>query len=183
MSLIESCSLNKLWPDLPSADKFFVRDQFDVILENIRSLPLPSKYLGGGNPPQCIDCRMWKRKSPESMESEAQFNEFLLSVRIANPTGRLAVHIQSTESLSSLSTLFAQYAWHFLLLDLLLATPVVHFMLDLIVLDKLAKVVNMIGLCKSDVFYMMGTIFRSSRALVVFEITQFTDDLEYDVLC
>ncbi|KKZ61650.1 hypothetical protein EMCG_03835 [[Emmonsia] crescens] len=79
MSLMEGRPLDKLWPDLSSTDKFSVRDQLDAILEKLRLLPLPSKYLGGGNPPQCIDCRGWKRKSPESMESEAQFNEFLLS--------------------------------------------------------------------------------------------------------
>ncbi|PGG95039.1 hypothetical protein AJ80_10036 [Polytolypa hystricis UAMH7299] len=79
MSLIEGRSLEQLWPGLSSTDKCSVQDQLDAILENLRLLPLPSKYLGGGNPPQCIDCRVWKRKSPESMESEVQFNKFLLS--------------------------------------------------------------------------------------------------------
>lgn len=79
MSLIEGRSLDKLWPDLSNAEKFSVRDQLDIILEKLRLLPLPSQHLGGGNPPQCIDCRMWKRKSPEWMESETQFNDFLFS--------------------------------------------------------------------------------------------------------
>ncbi|PGH19316.1 hypothetical protein AJ80_04069 [Polytolypa hystricis UAMH7299] len=79
MSLIEGRPLDKLWPDLSNAEKCSVRDQLDIILEKLRLLPLPSQYLGGGNPPQCVDCRMWKRESPKWMESEAQFNEFLLS--------------------------------------------------------------------------------------------------------
>jgi aminoglycoside phosphotransferase (APT) family kinase protein len=79
MTLIEGCSLDKLWPDLSNAEKCSVRDQLDAVLGKLRSLPLPSQYLGGGTPPHCIDCRMWKRQSPEWIESEAQFNKFLLS--------------------------------------------------------------------------------------------------------
>ncbi|OAT14466.1 hypothetical protein BDBG_09484 [Blastomyces gilchristii SLH14081] len=63
MNPIEGRYLDKLWPDLSSTDRFSIQDQLDARFENLRSLPLPSKYLGGGNPPQCIDCRMWKRKS------------------------------------------------------------------------------------------------------------------------
>ncbi|KAL1977785.1 hypothetical protein VTN31DRAFT_644 [Thermomyces dupontii] len=64
---------------MADAEKCAIRDQLNLILEKLRLLPLPSEYLGGGNPPECIDCRMWKRKSPTYMTSEAQFNEFLLS--------------------------------------------------------------------------------------------------------
>ncbi|OJD22565.1 hypothetical protein ACJ73_06087 [Blastomyces percursus] len=80
-SFIEGRSLDELWPDLSSTDKFSTRDQLDAILENLRPLPLPSKYLGGGNPPQCIDYRMWKGKSPESMESEAHMEPYVEFVR------------------------------------------------------------------------------------------------------
>ncbi|EER43101.1 conserved hypothetical protein [Histoplasma capsulatum H143] len=61
MSLIDGRPLDKLWPDLSNTDKCSIRDQLEAILENLRLLPLPSKYLGGGNPPQCVDCRMWMR--------------------------------------------------------------------------------------------------------------------------
>lgn len=79
MRLIDGCSLDKLWPDLTDFEKCSVRDQLDLILEKLRLLPTPNQYLGGGNPPQCVDCRMGKRTSPLRMESETQFNEFLLS--------------------------------------------------------------------------------------------------------
>ncbi|EFR03070.1 hypothetical protein MGYG_06068 [Nannizzia gypsea CBS 118893] len=42
-------------------------------------VPEPLGYLGGGSPPLCIDSRMWKRESPEYIEGEGEFNEFLLS--------------------------------------------------------------------------------------------------------
>ncbi|PGH15817.1 hypothetical protein AJ79_02198 [Helicocarpus griseus UAMH5409] len=79
MSLIEGRPLDKLWPELSNAEKCSVRDQLDIILTQLRLLPLPSEYFGGGNPPHCVDCRMWKRRSPERMETEAQFNDFLFS--------------------------------------------------------------------------------------------------------
>ncbi|PGG97453.1 hypothetical protein GX51_07316 [Blastomyces parvus] len=79
MRRIDGCSLDKLWPDLTDIEKCSVRDQLDLILEKLRSLPLPNQYLGGGNPPQCVDCRMVKRTSPLFMENETQFNKFLLS--------------------------------------------------------------------------------------------------------
>ncbi|KAM5465351.1 hypothetical protein MauCBS54593_006597 [Microsporum audouinii] len=79
MTLIEGCPLDKVWPDLSSVEKSSIRDQLSVIIKKLRLLPLPSQYLGGGSPPQCIDCRMWKRESPKMMETEAQFNDFLLS--------------------------------------------------------------------------------------------------------
>ncbi|OAX80256.1 hypothetical protein ACJ72_05416 [Emergomyces africanus] len=79
MRRIDGCSLDKLWPDLTDIEKCSVRDQLNLILEKLRSLPLPDQYLGGGSPPQCVDCRIAKRTSPLSMESETQFNEFLLS--------------------------------------------------------------------------------------------------------
>ncbi|KAK2808782.1 hypothetical protein FQN50_004455 [Emmonsiellopsis sp. PD_5] len=82
MSLMKGHPLDRLWPGLSNAEKCSVRDQLDVILEKLRLLPLPSQYLGSGNPPHCIDCRMWKRQSPQWMESEAQFNEFLLSSNV-----------------------------------------------------------------------------------------------------
>lgn len=65
--------------------------------------------------------------------------------------------------------------------DPLLATPVVHFILDLLVLDYLAKVVNMVNLRDSDVLYMVDTVLRSSRALIVSEVARITDDLKYGV--
>ncbi|KLJ05433.1 hypothetical protein EMPG_11079 [Blastomyces silverae] len=79
MRRINGCSLDKLWPDLTDIEKCSVRDQLDLILEKLRSLPLPNQYLGGGNPPQCVNCSMAKRTSPLFIESETQFNEFLLS--------------------------------------------------------------------------------------------------------
>ncbi|OJD12523.1 hypothetical protein ACJ73_09337 [Blastomyces percursus] len=79
MHRIDGCSLDKLWPELTNAEKRSVQDQLEFILEKLRLLPVPNKYLGGGNPPQCVDCRIWKRTSPLWMESETQFNEFLLS--------------------------------------------------------------------------------------------------------
>lgn len=79
MTLIEGRSLDGLWQDLSNTEKCSVRGQLNVLLENLRSLLLPSQYLGGGNPPQCIDCRMWRRKSPERLKNETQFNDFLLS--------------------------------------------------------------------------------------------------------
>lgn len=56
-----------------------MQDQLNAMSEKLRSLPLPSQYLGGGIPRQSVDCRMWKRKGPECLEGETQFNEFLLS--------------------------------------------------------------------------------------------------------
>ncbi|EEQ87864.1 uncharacterized protein BDCG_02984 [Blastomyces dermatitidis ER-3] len=79
MTFIEGSSLDKLWSSLSTEEKFSIRDQLDVILEKLRMLPLSSHCLGGGNPPYCIDCRMWKRVSPQQIENEAQFNEFLIS--------------------------------------------------------------------------------------------------------
>lgn len=88
MSLVEGCSADKLWPDLSESEKCSFRDQLGVLLEKLRMLPLLSKYLGGGNPPKCVDTRMSQRESPECMETEAQFNEFLLADN-KRPTLRL----------------------------------------------------------------------------------------------
>ena len=95
MSLAKGRSLDKLWPDLSNDEKYSIRDQLDIILGKLRSLPVPSRYLGGGTPPQCIDCRMWKRKSPERMESEAQFNEFLLSGNSRSDKGPYVEFVRS----------------------------------------------------------------------------------------
>ncbi|KKZ66603.1 hypothetical protein EMCG_07717 [[Emmonsia] crescens] len=79
MTLLQGDPLDKVWPSLSDDEKISIRDQLDVILKKLRALPLPSQYLGGGDPPQCIDCRMFKRESPTHLENEAQFNAFLLS--------------------------------------------------------------------------------------------------------
>ncbi|OAL75730.1 hypothetical protein A7D00_1330 [Trichophyton violaceum] len=79
MTFIKGSSLDKLWSSLSTEEKISIQDQLDVILEKLRMLPLPSHFLGSGNPPYCIDCRMWKRASPQQIENEAQFNEFLIS--------------------------------------------------------------------------------------------------------
>lgn len=71
--------MDKLWPSLSTEEKISIRNQLDVILEKLRMLPLPSNCLGSGSPPYCIDCRMWKRTSPQQIENETQFNEFLIS--------------------------------------------------------------------------------------------------------
>lgn len=67
--------------------------------------------------------------------------------------------------------------------DQLLAPPVVHFILDLLVPDYLAKMVDIINLRHSDVLDMMDTVFRSSGALIIFEVVRLTNDLKDGVLC
>ncbi|EER23119.1 hypothetical protein CPC735_044890 [Coccidioides posadasii C735 delta SOWgp] len=79
MTRVEGSPLDKLWPTLSNEEKLSIRDQLDVILAKLRKLPLPSQYLGIGNPPFCIDCRMWLRTSNTHIENETQFNQFLLS--------------------------------------------------------------------------------------------------------
>jgi hypothetical protein len=66
--------------------------------------------------------------------------------------------------------------------DPLLAPPMVHFILDLLVFDYLAKVVDIIDLRDSDVLDVMGTVFRDSGALIVIEVARLTDNLENCVL-
>ncbi|KAK2785454.1 hypothetical protein FQN52_008662 [Onygenales sp. PD_12] len=79
MTLVKGDCLGNIWSGLSDVEKISIRDQLDIILGKLRALPLPSQYLGGGNPPRCIDCRMWKRESPVPIENETQFNAFLLS--------------------------------------------------------------------------------------------------------
>ncbi|OJD15020.1 hypothetical protein AJ78_04705 [Emergomyces pasteurianus Ep9510] len=79
MTHVQGSPLDKLWPTLSKKEKLSIREQLDVILAKLRKLPLPSQYLGIGNPPYCIDCRMWRRTSNTHIENEAQFNQFLLS--------------------------------------------------------------------------------------------------------
>ncbi|OJD21944.1 hypothetical protein ACJ73_06711 [Blastomyces percursus] len=59
MTLAQGDSLNKVWPALSDDEKTSIQDQLDVILKKLRGLLSPSQYLGGGDPPQCIDYRMF----------------------------------------------------------------------------------------------------------------------------
>lgn len=96
MTFIKGSPLDKLWPSLAGEEKFSIQDQLDIILERLRKLPLPSQYLGYGKPPSCIDCRMWKRISPNQIQNEAQFNTFLLSHSYSpglNPYAQLVRHM------------------------------------------------------------------------------------------
>ncbi|EGD85264.2 hypothetical protein H112_08996 [Trichophyton rubrum D6] len=58
ITFIKGSSLDKLWSSLSTEEKIFIQDQLDIILEKLRMLPLPSHFLGSGNPPYCIDCRI-----------------------------------------------------------------------------------------------------------------------------
>ncbi|OJD26709.1 hypothetical protein ACJ73_01917 [Blastomyces percursus] len=78
MSFVEGATLDTQWDILSNEEKRSIRDQLDAIMEKLRSLPLPSRYLGIGSPPRCVDTRMWTRTSPEYIENEGQFNAFLL---------------------------------------------------------------------------------------------------------
>lgn len=42
MTLIEGSPLDKLWSSISTEDKFSIRDQLDIIMKNLRTLPLPS---------------------------------------------------------------------------------------------------------------------------------------------
>ncbi|OAX77690.1 hypothetical protein ACJ72_08008 [Emergomyces africanus] len=78
MSFIEDATLDTQWDSLSNEEKCSIQDQLDTIMKKLRSLPVPSRYLGIGNPPCCVDTRMWTRTSPEYIENEGQFNAFLL---------------------------------------------------------------------------------------------------------
>ncbi|KKZ66518.1 hypothetical protein EMCG_07762 [[Emmonsia] crescens] len=77
MTFVEGTTLDTQWDSLSNEEKCSVRDQLDIIMEKLRSLPVPSQYMGIGNPPRCVDTRMWTRTSPEYIENEGQFNTFL----------------------------------------------------------------------------------------------------------
>lgn len=67
------------WSSLSHAQKCSVREQLSSVMTELRALPLPSRFLGCGSPSVCVDCRRHKRQSEPNIESEAEFNEFLLS--------------------------------------------------------------------------------------------------------
>lgn len=86
MSYIEGCPLNEYWSSMSPNQKATVQNQVAEILAELRRLPLPSEYLGGGSPPRCVDFRMTKRQSEAHIRNEAGFNDFLL----ANPRRRIS---------------------------------------------------------------------------------------------
>lgn len=80
-SFIEGTPLNCLWTSLTINEKTNLRQQLNSIFIELRNLPLPSKdsFLGGGEPPICLDQRRWTRISSTPIQTEAQFNDFLVS--------------------------------------------------------------------------------------------------------
>jgi len=82
MSYIEGEPLEKLWPSLSPNFKKSIQSQLADILGCLRKMPLPSKYLGSGNPPLCRDLRRHVRTSPESISTELDFNTFLTSTSL-----------------------------------------------------------------------------------------------------
>jgi hypothetical protein len=86
MSYIEGVTLASLWPSLTPDLKTSVQLQLGEILECLRKMPLPSKYLGSGDPPCCKDLRRHLRSSSPYISNEADFNKFLASTdRQLNP--------------------------------------------------------------------------------------------------
>jgi hypothetical protein len=79
MTLVKGTSLQEIWSSLSVDLKTAVRDQLNVILSNLRSLPVSSTHLGGGAPPICKDVRRSTRCSSRPINNEAEFNDFLLS--------------------------------------------------------------------------------------------------------
>ncbi|KAF2110478.1 kinase-like domain-containing protein [Lophiotrema nucula] len=79
MTFIEGTSLQDLWPSLSADLKTAVRDQLNIILEDLRKLPLSGTQFGGGIPPRCKDVRRSVRSSSGPIYNENDFNDFLLS--------------------------------------------------------------------------------------------------------
>ncbi|KAI9758759.1 MAG: hypothetical protein M4579_002862 [Chaenotheca gracillima] len=80
-SYIPGIPLDRIWVNLTTPQKEYVRQQLNDLFTELRALPLPSSegFLGGGDPVLCLDGRRWVRKSTACIKNEAQFNDFLLS--------------------------------------------------------------------------------------------------------
>ena len=81
MTYVKGVALSSLWADLTPDLKTSVQLQLGEILKCLRKAPLPSRYLGSGDPPRCKDLRRHVRSSPDFISSEAEFNKFLISTR------------------------------------------------------------------------------------------------------
>jgi len=79
MSYIEGDSLASHWHHLSPALKSSIQSRMEDILRCLRKLPLPSKYLGSGEPPLCKDLRRHTRTSKRSISNEREFRDFILS--------------------------------------------------------------------------------------------------------
>merc|ERR1712225_160043 len=79
MSYIEGDSLASHWNHLSPALKSSIQSRMEDILRCLRKLPLPSKYLGSGEPPLCKDLRRHTRTSKRSISNEREFRDFILS--------------------------------------------------------------------------------------------------------
>ncbi|KAF2138401.1 uncharacterized protein K452DRAFT_234699 [Aplosporella prunicola CBS 121167] len=85
MTFIKGNPLDKSWSSLSGEHKHSIQNQLSAILEKLRSLPLPSPYLGGatclckGDVPCCKDTRRYTRFSQTPIRNETDFNKFLLS--------------------------------------------------------------------------------------------------------
>lgn len=80
LSFIQGISLDRIWADLTTDKKCYVREQLNHIFTELRRLPWPSSegYLGGGMPPMCKGGHRFKKTSSSLIASEAEFNDFLL---------------------------------------------------------------------------------------------------------
>lgn len=94
MSYVEGDALAKVWPGLSPDMKSSVRSQLEEILGCLRRVPLPSKYLGSGEPPLCRDAPRHIRVSENSITTEEEFKAFLLS----NPRERNPVYMDLISS-------------------------------------------------------------------------------------
>ncbi|CZT08024.1 uncharacterized protein RAG0_13259 [Rhynchosporium agropyri] len=79
MSYIEGDSLASHWNHLSLSLKSSIQSQLEDILQCLRKLPLPSKYLGSGEPPLCKDLRRHTRTSKRSISNEQEFRDFIMS--------------------------------------------------------------------------------------------------------
>ncbi|KAH7130651.1 hypothetical protein B0J11DRAFT_523737 [Dendryphion nanum] len=80
ISFIQGVPLDRIWGDLTTDRKCYVREKLNAIFTELRRLPGPSKegYLGGGTPPICKGGHRFTKISSSPIVNETQFNSFLL---------------------------------------------------------------------------------------------------------
>jgi hypothetical protein len=84
MPKAEGVSLDKLWPNISTAQKMSVRNQLHPIFTELRKIPfLPddsgSLSLGGGIPRRCRDQRRNMDVAEDAILTEGDFNKFITS--------------------------------------------------------------------------------------------------------
>lgn len=101
-----STTLGEVWNKLDSDQKVSVRDQLDVFLTSIRSLPYIDGQLLGVAGEGCKDIRRHLRQSDKPIKTAAEFEDFLLS--ITRPGGLVFVELlrQLSPSLSPTNIVF-----------------------------------------------------------------------------